>query len=364
MEIQEEELAEVLAEHFRRSQEAHKHVTGIPANFVVTSDEIKFDLQRKESRRRPKDETPFQQTLSPPKPTVTSITPDIGEPAGGTAVTIVGTNFIDDSGTGGVKSSVKIGGVACTSVVVVDDTHITCVTGRHPPSGTLTEATEDVVVYNVDLDIFGALTNGFVYEFTPTISSISPGQGAVAGGTAITVTGTHFHSGATIKIGGVSCTSVVFVNSTTLTAVTGAHAAATVDAVVTNPSGLTGTLSPAYTYRAVMPVGAAFDVTGPSSGLSLGVYYTYHVTIRSNPTFNGAVTMKDMSGGTLVATYLPGATQNMSGGAATFLIRLDQGPGVPGTEKDYAIKNPVVPSEFHDTWGGVGEPFFFRVTHI
>lgn len=53
-------------------------------------------------------------------PTVTSITPATGTTAGGTAVTIVGTNF-----TG--ATVVTIGGTTITPVIV-DDTHITGVT--------------------------------------------------------------------------------------------------------------------------------------------------------------------------------------------------------------------------------------------
>lgn len=57
-------------------------------------------------------------------PTVSSISPNTGTTAGGTAVTITGTNL-----TG--ATLVAIGGVACTSVVVVGPTSITAVTGAN-----------------------------------------------------------------------------------------------------------------------------------------------------------------------------------------------------------------------------------------
>ena len=57
-------------------------------------------------------------------PTVASLSPVTGAAAGGTAVTITGSNF---TGTTGVT----FGGVAATSVVVVSDTSITVVTGAH-----------------------------------------------------------------------------------------------------------------------------------------------------------------------------------------------------------------------------------------
>jgi len=57
-------------------------------------------------------------------PTVTTVTPNTGVPGGSTAIALVGTNFTGATG-------VTFGGTAATSVVVVDDTHITCVTPAH-----------------------------------------------------------------------------------------------------------------------------------------------------------------------------------------------------------------------------------------
>src|SRR6187401_818233 len=44
----------------------------------------------------------------------------------------------------------------------------------------------------------------------PTLSSISPASGPTAGGTTITLTGTNFVSGATVRVGGVAATNVAF----------------------------------------------------------------------------------------------------------------------------------------------------------
>jgi LPXTG-motif cell wall-anchored protein len=68
-----------------------------------------------------------------PAPTVTSVSPTSGATAGGTAITITGTNF-----TG--ASAVTVGSAACTNVVVVSATSITCTT----PTGTA--GTASVVV--------------------------------------------------------------------------------------------------------------------------------------------------------------------------------------------------------------------------
>ena len=69
----------------------------------------------------------------PPAPTVTSVSPSSGATAGGTAITITGTDFTGATG-------VTIGGAAATSVTVVNATTITCVT----PAGTA--GAKDVIV--------------------------------------------------------------------------------------------------------------------------------------------------------------------------------------------------------------------------
>lgn len=56
--------------------------------------------------------------------TITTVTPNSGAAAGGTPITIVGTNFA------GV-TAVTIGGVPATALVVHDETTITCTTGAH-----------------------------------------------------------------------------------------------------------------------------------------------------------------------------------------------------------------------------------------
>lgn len=82
----------------------------------------------------------------------------------------------------------------------------------------------------------------------PTITDINPNMGPNTGGTAVTVTGTNFVSGATVSFGGTAATSVTFVDSTQLDVVTPAHAAGVVDVTVTNPDGLNGVLTNGFTY--------------------------------------------------------------------------------------------------------------------
>ena len=86
---------------------------------------------------------------APPLPTVTSVAPPTGPTAGGTAVTITGTNFV-------APATVTIGGSAAVSVVVVDATTITCVT----PAGPAGPAAVAVTTPNG----MGTLAGGFTYR--------------------------------------------------------------------------------------------------------------------------------------------------------------------------------------------------------
>ena len=89
----------------------------------------------------------------------------------------------------------------------------------------------------------------------PTFTSIARVAGQTAGGTQVTITGSGFADGATVRIGGVNATDVVVVSSTKITAVTPAHAAGAVSVVITNSDSGAVTALNAFTY--VVPIQAA-----------------------------------------------------------------------------------------------------------
>jgi hypothetical protein len=80
------------------------------------------------------------------------------------------------------------------------------------------------------------------------VAGINPAAGPATGGTPVTITGTNFQAGASVSLGGTASTSVVVLNSGTITAVTGAHAAGVVDVAVTNPDSQSGILSNGFAY--------------------------------------------------------------------------------------------------------------------
>ena len=91
-----------------------------------------------------------------------------------------------------------------------------------------------------------------------SLTSVSPNTGLISGGTVITLTGTGFLSGATVKMAG-ETVAVTFITSGSLRVTSPAHASGAVDIVVTNPGGATGALPAAFTYTAAL---ASLAMTG------------------------------------------------------------------------------------------------------
>ncbi len=241
-------------------------------------------------------------------PTVTSISPSAGPTAGGTSVTITGTNL-----TG--ATSVTIGGASATGVTVVNSTTITATT----PSGTA--GAKDVVVTTSGGT--GTGTSLFTYYAVPTVTGISPSSGSTAGGTSVTITGTNLSGATSVTIGGAAATGVSVVNSTTITATTPAGTVGAKDVAVTTPGG-TGTGTGLYTYV------AAPTVTGisPNSGSAAG---GTSVTITGT-SFTGAtgVTIGGASatGVTVVnATTITATTPAGTAGAKDVVVTTSVGSG-------------------------------------
>lgn len=140
--------------------------------------------------------------------------------------------------------------------------------GAEPYDALLTvlELTETMVAVLDDYDdidhiegnvqLYGATTTGLTinsFHFEPAVVSVTPSTGSTAGGTAITITGRQFFEDTDVgtlgvTIGGVACTSVVWVDETTLTAVTPAGTAGAKTLEVTLPSDATASLASAFTY--------------------------------------------------------------------------------------------------------------------
>ncbi|HEY2512715.1 MAG TPA: Ig-like domain repeat protein [Polyangiaceae bacterium] len=145
------------------------------------------------------------------------------------------------------------------------------------------------------------------------VRGVTLAYGPVDGGESVSVSGAGFLPGATVTLGGTALSSTN-VTDTTITGVTGAHAAGAVDVVVTNPDGTSSTLPGAYTYMNRAPSSVTLAASPTSSVYGQSVSLTATVS-GSNPpaTANGTVTFFD--GSTVIGTALLAA-----GGVATFSL--------------------------------------------
>ena len=177
--------------------------------------------------------------------TIASITPGSGTTAGGTMVTIIGSGF--QSGL-----TVEFGTTPGTNVAVPDPTQITVTTPAATAAGQVNVTVINPAPGGQSVTSPGpnaGTTNGFNYTNpAPTITTISPTFGSTAGGTSVTINGTGFISLPTVTFGGVASPSVVFVNSTQLTATTPAESASTINVVVTNPDNQSATSPVQFTF--------------------------------------------------------------------------------------------------------------------
>jgi len=187
-------------------------------------------------------------------PSITGITPAAGDIAGGTSVVISGSAFTP-------ATTVTIGGAPVTNLSYVDQSTI----NAKAPSGTA--GTKNVVVTSE----FGTatLTGGFTYFVTPTFVSIVPSHGLATSSTNVTVNGTGFVSSSSVLVGGQTCGSKNFVNSTQITCVVPAHAAGTADVTITNPDTGTVTSTGAFAYGNVPGISGISPVYGDIAGATV-----------------------------------------------------------------------------------------------
>ncbi|KAJ5613420.1 hypothetical protein N7510_006614 [Penicillium lagena] len=165
----------------------------------------------------------FQQS-----PVISSITPTSGPIAGGAVVTITGASLID-------THDVYFGITPATTFTISSDNTVTATS----PAGA-------AGVRAITVNTPSATSNGamFLYVDRPTLTSVSPTGGAIAGGNNVTLTGRGFTT-ATNVVFGTDPAAFSVLGDTLISAVAPSSTSA-VSVTVMNPGGTSGART--YTY--------------------------------------------------------------------------------------------------------------------
>ncbi|PZR90918.1 MAG: hypothetical protein DLM67_17130, partial [Candidatus Nephthysia bennettiae] len=91
--------------------------------------------------------------------------------------------------------------------------------------------------FTVSRDTTGVPLAQVAFLSSPQVSGVAPGSGATTGGTAVTVAGSGLLGATGVSFGGTPAGTFRVLSDTSLTAVTPAHSAGTVDVTVTTAAG-------------------------------------------------------------------------------------------------------------------------------
>jgi hypothetical protein len=139
-------------------------------------------------------------------------------------VTITGTGFVPGA-------IVKFGASVSSSVTFVSSTRLSAVVPAASSPG----------VVQVRVSTNGgssALSSADMYAYgPPTVTKLTPNAGPTGGGNMVTITGTGFVPGTSVKFGVAPASTVTFVSPTQLKVLAPANAAGAVDLRVSTPAG-------------------------------------------------------------------------------------------------------------------------------
>jgi len=173
----------------------------------------------------------------------------------------------------------------------------------------------------------------------PTFSHISPTSGPAAGGTAVTLMGSHLTNATGVNFGGVPGTSVTVVSAGQITTVTPAHAAGVVDVTVSTPAGMVR-LAGGFTYVAAPTISGVNPTSGsPAGGTSV-------VLTGSNFTGTTAVTLGGAAATSFTvdsATQITAVTPAHAAGAVDVVVTTPGGSATASNGFTY-IAAPAISS--------------------
>ncbi len=194
-------------------------------------------------------------------PTLTGISPAAGPIAGGTSVTLTGSNFIGATDVHVGTTDLKLCGTgACFTIGGA-----TQITVTMPSSATAGP-------FGVTVTTPGGTTASQTYTYysLPTLTGISPAAGPIAGGTSVTLTGSNFTGATDVHVGTTDLklcgTGACFTigGATQITVTMPSSVAGPFNVNVTTPGGLTGNQT--YTYFSAPTLTGISPAAGPIAG--------------------------------------------------------------------------------------------------
>jgi IPT/TIG domain len=206
----------------------------------------------------------YAETLSGPAPTILAVVPSSGPKAGGNTAAITGSHF-----TGATQ--VRFGSIS-VAFSVFGDGHISILS---VPAGT---GAVDVTVTTPAGTSATSSYDRYTYLATPTITSVNPTSGSTAGGTSVIITGANLLEASAVTFGGTAATTYAVNSATQITATAPAHAAGTVDVVVTTAGGSSATAGTGNDFTYTAPVTSTrYDQTNPNI-VKTGTWTDYPAT--------------------------------------------------------------------------------------
>ncbi len=213
------------------------------------------------------------------QPVVTGISPATGEVAGGTTLTITGTNLVNKvagaADTTAYGTTVTFGGKSATAMsCLADGTSCTATSPAAAGAGAV-----DVRVTNVEGQT-SPVTAADQFSYTtgappppssgPAVTGVSPGTGLATGGTTVTLTGTGLAGATGVSFGAAAASAFTCSTDTSCTATSpGGTDGTTVDVQVTTSAGVSPAVAgDRFTYASPMGTLLSYGITAPKGGIT------------------------------------------------------------------------------------------------
>ena len=188
---------------------------------------------------------------------------------------------------------------------------------------------------------FSGLVPGAPLPGSPTVTSVTPSSGPLAGGNTVTITGTGFTGATSVTFNGVASSNFTVVNDTSITAVVPSGAATgAVSVIITTPSGSNNT-NTLYSYVVAAPtITSVSPSSGPPAGGNTVTITGTGFTGATSVTFGGVASPNfTIVSDTTITAVVPSTTTT---GAVSVVVTSGSGSNAPNTLYSYVIPTPTL----------------------